>query len=78
MLAELREAGADPAATPPLHSLLERKIFSLPEKVNPDRLYRFQIKAEIKAARIEVTEPLTRLLATLSRRKRVNLPPGER
>jgi len=35
-------------------------------------LLRFQIRDEIKAARIEATKALTRLLATLSRRERVN------
>jgi hypothetical protein len=35
-------------------------------------LFQFQIKDEIKAARIEATKALTRPLATLSQRERVN------
>jgi len=48
---------------------------------NNAALFRFQIKDEIKAARIEATKVLTRPLATLSRRERgtvYSLPPGER
>jgi len=37
-----------------------------------DYVYRFPIKDEIKAERIEATKALTRPLATLSRRERVN------
>jgi hypothetical protein len=45
------------------------------------KLHQFQIKDEIKAARIEATKTLTRPLATLSQRERVtgySLPLGER